>query len=300
MKPTTYHDYRARIETVLRHVRTHLDQRLAPEDLARLASFSPHHFHRIFRGMVGESLAGYVRRMRLERAALWLQESDHSVLRIALDSGYTAHEPFTRAFKRHFGETPTSFRNRAEPAVMPDAANGIHYADDHSPLHLRPYSGEDPMLDVTIRTIEPMRIAAIRHVGPYGDIGSAFERIVAWSASKGLLGPDTKVVGIYHDDPRETPADELRSDAGVRVPDSVPDDPEAAVAIVEVPAGEYAVGTLKGSYEQLPAAYDWFIGQWLPTSGREADDRPCVDVYLNSPTNTAPDALLTEIHLPLK
>ena len=155
------------------------------------------------------------------------------------------------------------------------------------------------MLDVDIRTIEPLRVAAMRHVGPYTEVGPYFERIVGWAAQRGLLGPQTQVLGIYHDDPQGTPPAELRADACIRVPESASADPESGVEITEIPAGEYAVATLKGPYERLPEAYQWLVGQWLPSSGREAAHLPCFEIYPNSPADTAPEELLTEIHLPL-
>ena len=60
---------RKRILRVLVHIQTHLDENLALDDLARVAHFSPFHFHRVFRGMMGESVKEHVRRLRLERAA---------------------------------------------------------------------------------------------------------------------------------------------------------------------------------------------------------------------------------------
>ena len=83
MKRATREDYRQRIQRVLGHLQTHLDEALVPADLAQIACFSPHHFHRIFRGMVGESVMQHVRRLRLERAALRLKHGDRSVTAIA-------------------------------------------------------------------------------------------------------------------------------------------------------------------------------------------------------------------------
>ena len=41
------------------------------------------------------------------------------------------------------------------------------------------------------------------------------------------------------------------------------------------------------------------LGQWLPRSGRELAASPCFELYLNTPENTAPADLLTDIHAPL-
>lgn len=54
---------------VLVHIQQHLDEALELNDLAGLAHFSPYHFHRVFQGMVGETLMAHVRRMAAEAGA---------------------------------------------------------------------------------------------------------------------------------------------------------------------------------------------------------------------------------------
>ena len=96
----TQRDYAERILKVLVHIQNHLDDPLDLDRLAALAFFSPFHFHRVFRGMVGEPVREHVRRLRLERAAHQLKIGDQSVTQIAFDAGYDTHEAFTRAFKK--------------------------------------------------------------------------------------------------------------------------------------------------------------------------------------------------------
>jgi len=54
MKQATFDVYRLRMAEVLLVIQRNLDGDLALEELARVAHFSPYHFHRIFRGMMGE------------------------------------------------------------------------------------------------------------------------------------------------------------------------------------------------------------------------------------------------------
>jgi AraC family transcriptional regulator len=74
---------------VLVHIQQHLDEPLRLDELAAIACFSSFHFHRIFRGMVGESVKEYIRRLRLERAASQLRVGKEPVTQIALDAGYS-------------------------------------------------------------------------------------------------------------------------------------------------------------------------------------------------------------------
>jgi AraC family transcriptional regulator len=110
MKEVTLLTYKERILRVLVYIQQNLDRELKLEEIARLAYFSSYHFHRIFRGMVGESLQEHIRRLRLERAALRLKNSSTPVTSVAFDAGYGTHESFIRAFRAMFGEAPSRFR----------------------------------------------------------------------------------------------------------------------------------------------------------------------------------------------
>lgn len=94
--------YQQRMARVLRHIEQHLDSRPDLEELARIAGFSRFHFHRIFTSMAGESVAAYVRRLLLERAAMRLGHSHEPITRIALDAGYESLDAFSRAFRARF------------------------------------------------------------------------------------------------------------------------------------------------------------------------------------------------------
>ncbi len=83
-RSTTEMDYSERVMRVLNFIQKNLDRPLPLEDLAAVACFSPYHFHRVFRGMVGESVKQHVRRLRLERAAQHLKVSERPVLMTAL------------------------------------------------------------------------------------------------------------------------------------------------------------------------------------------------------------------------
>ena len=62
MKETTLKVYKERILRSLVFIQQHLDEEIELGTLARVAYFSPYHFHRIFHGMTGESVKEHVRR----------------------------------------------------------------------------------------------------------------------------------------------------------------------------------------------------------------------------------------------
>src|SRR5690349_13073776 len=99
------------MHAVIEYIDRHLDENLDLATLADVAHFSAFHFHRLFRALQGEPLGDYVRRRRLELAAVRLRsQADVPVLSIALGVGFGSAEAFTRAFSARFGLSPTAWR----------------------------------------------------------------------------------------------------------------------------------------------------------------------------------------------
>ena len=103
-------DYDERIHDVQKYVREHTDEELNREVLAAVAGFSVPHFHRIFTAQIGENIADYVRRVRLERAGRKLRMGAVDITEVALAAGYQTHAAFGKAFKQQFGLSPSEFR----------------------------------------------------------------------------------------------------------------------------------------------------------------------------------------------
>ena len=294
----TLDDYRRRILLVLVHIQQNLDAALSLDELATVACFSPFHFHRVFRALVGESVRQHVRRLRLERAAQRLKHTDQPVTRIAFEAGYETHEAFTRAFHRSFDCSPSKFRADADATARIRAPAQVHFvaADAPESLAFDPLRTEEGM-NVEIRTLEPSRVAFIRHVGPYDQVGDTWERLTDWMGAECLFGPDVKLFGMCWDDPEVTPADKIRYDACVTVDDSVA--PTGEIGINTLPGGRYAVMLHEGPYDKLGDAYAALMGGWFPEQGLVPGDPPSMELYLNDPHSTEPEDLLTEICMPI-
>lgn len=104
-------DYQQRLAPVIRFLEKHFNEPLNLPEVAALANLSPYHFHRTFKAVQGETLADFIRRLRLEAAADDLFKSKQPVLNIALDYGFSSAQSLAKAFKQHFGVTPTAFRD---------------------------------------------------------------------------------------------------------------------------------------------------------------------------------------------
>lgn len=274
--------YDARLSRVTAYIHDHLDDELDLNRLADIACVSPYHWHRIYHAIHGETIAATVKRLRLHRAAGYLAQSSMAVKEIAEKSGYANVQSFTRIFHAAYGMPPARYRKE-----------GSH--QQFKALHA---GGIAMSYDVKIETQAPLIAATLDHLGSYMQIGRAFDTLFGWLGSRNLLGPGTRSIGVYLDDPSIVPEAQLRSKAGVIM--TQPMTLEAPLALTEVAGGRYAVLTYKGPYADMKFAYQWLYGTWLPQSGQEAADAPVYEEYLNDPRSTAPTELLTAIYLPLR
>ncbi len=103
-------NYSDRLNAVKYYIREHIDEPLDRQVLAAVAGFSVSHFHRVFTAYIGENIAGYVRRVRLERAGRKLRMGAVDITEVALAAGYDTHAAFGKAFKQQFGLSPSEFR----------------------------------------------------------------------------------------------------------------------------------------------------------------------------------------------
>lgn len=153
-------------------------------------------------------------------------------------------------------------------------------------------------MQVEITTEPARRLAAVRHVGPYNQIGRAFAQL---GHTLGPWMPDLAergaMMALYHDDPRTVPPDRLRADAAMVVPDDfvLPAD----LVELHLPSGRYASTVHVGPYEQLGEVWRRFMSEWLPGSGERASASPSVETYLNNPETTLRADWRTRLSIPL-
>ena len=289
--------YVARINRVLDHIDACLAEPLDLEVLASVAHFSPWHFHRVFRAMSGETLAECVRRRRLEVAASrLLMAPSAAASSISIDVGFASPEVFTRAFRAHFGVTPTAWRrgayrdwaashhvqlskiHQAESKLHQAIAQGFRQDRTVWPCgHVAP-TGASKM-DVEVKNLPESRVAYMRNVGPYGGVGipRTWQRFAGWCEQHGLMQPRRTMYGICHDDPDITPPEKCRYDACIEVDAQFK--PEGEVGVQTIPGGRYACAKFAGTSADVHAAWGRFLAEWLADSGYQADDRLPLELY---------------------
>jgi AraC family transcriptional regulator len=282
--PASEASYIRRFTRVTEYIYANMDAELDLNTLADVAALSPWHWHRIWQAVYGETVAATVKRLRLQRAAADLAQTPMALDQIWPRAGYGSLAAFSRSFRDAYGLPPAEYRKRGSHTrfIMPASPKGVSV-----------------MRDVAIRPLAPATLAVIPHRGSYMEIGRAFETLFGTLAARNLLRPGLCMKGLYYSDPTAVPEAELRSAAGIVIPDEAfPVQPPLERATLR--GGDYAVLRHKGPYSDMKAAYDWLYGEWLVGSGREAADAPVFEDYLNNPREVPPTDLLTDICLPLK
>lgn len=312
------HRYIARINRVVDHIDAHLGEPLDLIALAAVANFSPWHFHRVFQAMTGETLAERVRRRRLEVAAARLLGSPpESALVVAVGVGFGSAEVFTRAFKAHFGVTPSAWRRgawREWAARHQQQLSKIHQAERKAHQAVvaalchdgvpRPVVAATDLkgttMNVELKTLPDMRLAYMRHTGPYGSpgISQTWQRFGAWAAQHGAMKPGGAMVGISQDSPDLTAPEKCRYDACVEVDAEFR--PEGEVGVQTLPGRRYACGHFNGTALEIHAAWQRMFGEWLPDSGWQTDEGPAIELYDLSGMDAATERMTCLLCVPVR
>ena len=292
-------DYERRINRAIDHVTGNLASSLKLDDVAKVAGFSPHHFHRIFRALMGETLASFVKRVRLERAvSLLSHQPDRALTDIALATGFSSSSDFSRCFRAQYGVPPRAFdvevfrRHRREKGL-----GSLEAPESGHRLTSLP-KGENPDgFEVALRQLPARRVAYVRAHRPYeGDgVKQAIARPLSWAEDRGLA--DGQWLGYQWDDPDIVPLDKCRYDIGLEISSDV--EVGDAVSTTRFPAMLVAEVPMAGGVELELRALDWIYTTWLPTSGFVPDHQPGFEAFDGRPFEHGETHFELRIHIPV-
>lgn len=275
-------EYIQRIHRVVDYISANISDELSLATLANVAHWSPFHFHRIFAAVTGESVANFVKRVRLECAAHFLAyHPDKSILDIALICGYQTNASFSKAFKDLHGVSPSEWRDQASNnRKIGQQDSKIGKADAPTwkvEWNQRYTSPQENIMEVSIKQLPNYQIAYMRHVGAYGPaaIPALWQRMNSWAEVHGLMNENTITIGISRDDPSVTPPEKCRYDACI-VTDKKIDSKD--VNYTTFSGGPYAVTEFVGTPQEIQKGWMDFYS-WLIHSRHQPDAKPVVEIY---------------------
>lgn len=284
-------EYRIRMNSLVGYIHEHLDEPLPLETLARVASFSPFHLHRIFTAFIGMPMGEYIRRLRLRRAVHSLATTRKPVTVIALEAGYDSPAAFSKAFRQAFSMSPIEARKlRKEYQPFKNFQTGTR---------------RSVLMKPEIRTYPTRRIAMVTRKGMlnrnFNDAADrSFTRLCGYMDAHKLWKHVHECLGICPDDPDEVNLEEARYIGAFIIDDDTPIQPDGDLELGTIPGGRFAVFMHHGPFEALNDTWTAVYRDWLPASGVQLRDSDPFEVYLDDKTKTRPEDLRTEIYVPIK
>ncbi len=272
--------YQPRIDRVVRHVRENPAGDLSLNALAAIAHFSPFHFHRLFKSAVGETLNHFVQRTRVEYAVrLVASAPDRTLTGIALDAGFSALAPFSRAFKEVYGIAPSRWDRRTRLQERK-----IHQADADFPVYTEEEFREmESRFPVRITREPAIRVAYVGTLDSYaeGAFQRTYDALMAWVESTNRSGG--RVFALSYDDPDVTPPEKCRLDVACEIHDEV--EPGAPVSVRTLPPMRVARAHCVGDFIRVHEVWEYLYRWWLPRSRWEPDDLPSLEYFRTQPAD---------------
>jgi len=296
-------DYVKRINHVFEHIEKHLGEELSLEKIAQIANFSPFHFHRIFKTIVGETLNDYISRQRLAHAANRLMHAcEINIGELAHDFGFSSNAVFTRAFKRIHGMSPSAYRNqhvRNSKNGKPDSNESKTAPEYHE--YVRNMNNLKNWIEMnanaTVKEMPGVEVAYITCMG-VNEMDGAFQRLMQWAGPKGLLESENlRMATIYHDSFKTTQPNQVRMSACLFLENPIT--VEGEVGKTEIPTERCVVGRFEIGMDEFEKAWSgMFI--WLNENGYSTSGSKPYEIYYNDFRKHPEQKFILDICIPIK
>jgi len=269
------------------------------EEVSRAAGLSPFHFHRVFQALMGETLADFVKRLRLDKAlVIMCHGRKPSLTQVAFGCGFSSSSDFCRCFKQRFGVAPSAFDTRAwRKAHGAELKAIVDGSTQRSHLQRLPAGLNPDGFKVKIRDLPARTVAYIRVRNPYrGDaVFKAIERLVTWAERNSLA--DGQWLGYQWDNPEITPLERCVYQIAVEAEAFTP---KGEIGRFRFPPMTVAQVELRGGVDLELRALQWLFGVWLPKSGYVPDDHPCFEAFIGRPFAHGAEYFELYAHLPVR
>lgn len=266
-----------RIEGILGYIHAHIDQPLTVELLAEKSCWSRWQLQRIFLKETKQTVAQYVREIKLSQAAEQLLLSTDRVMDIALDCGFNSEVSFTRSFKQLFHNSPSAYRKRGQYIGLKSPLIST------IPVH-QAYEIKKRMLQIRFE-----HAPAFHLYGVFGQIQGLFseqpnyaEMVPAiWQQMIDMTGLKlpfkSPMMGII-----DTRGNSRKFSFPYWAGHEVEQETASVLATentLYVPEQTYAVIPHTGLIIHLDLTLQWFLSTWLPQSNYQAVEGFDLEIY---------------------
>lgn len=310
-------EYRNHVNQTIDYIHSHYNEDLRLDKLAQVACISKFHFHRLFRTMAGETLKHFIQRVRLEKSVPMLtRHPSKSITEIAFDCGFCCSQNYSKAFKMHYGVTPSFVRNEFNWDELKIKLKDLEIINTGNPnssevffnhifqnkhrLPIDKIIGKQRVPKIKIMKMTDTQVAYIRSKGPFrlDAAESAFQHLRQWAESRELINKDTIFLNVLWNSPSITPTDKLIHDACITVPPSVKTD--KWMNIQTVPGGKFAVNHCKVETDRIWHAWMRFILHLMRSCDYRPAHLPYYQIWHLNPKQQSLKYRTMDICIPIK
>lgn len=267
----------------LLYINENLSRPLTLREVAKVAGFSGFYYHRLFHHALRETLAGYIRRLRLEKAAFDVLMTAHPLDEIAVDAGYADRGSLAKSFKKQFGYSLAALRKKA--------LGEIKCLDPRKYIKVHP----------SIKKLGPYTLLYTRIINALSDPASysgTWQSIVDFAQTGGHAHGGAAYLNVVKDCPVITPLDKVRVFACISGVSGVK--PYSVFRSINRSGGLYAVFPYEGRYEDVRKIYTYIYRKWIYEVGYEIRDTSFMEKFARPPVKKTTGDTHVEIYIPIK
>lgn len=282
----TSEEHIKRIRKVLNYIDENLEDELSLEKLAEIGAYSTFHFHRIFRGIIGETLQEYINRKRIEKSAMMLShQKQKSIEDIFLEAGFKSNSTFSKTFKKYFGISPSVFRKNTpekfSKILQINSNNGQKEVVFQQYLyHINQIKFfMETNAKIEVKEMPEMHLASVLSIGVQ-NMENAYNKLIYWAISKNILPRENmKMISVYLDSFKVTAPDKVRILAGILLEESIKNDGE--IFSETLPKGKYIVSRQEITLQDFEKAWQGLF-LWMNENGYQYRKTPPFEIYHNN------------------
>lgn len=282
----TSEEHFKRIRKVLTYIDQNLENELSLEKLAEIGAYSAFHFHRIFRGIVGETLQEYITRKRLEKSAMMLShQKQKSIEDVFSEVGFKSNSTFSKTFKKYFGISPSVFRKNSPEKfskILPINSNigqkeVVFEQYLYNIIQMKNFMETNAKIEV--KEMPEMHLASVLSIG-IQNVEKAYHKLISWAISKNLFPSEhVKMISVYHDSFKVTAPDKVRIHACMLLDESIKNDRE--IFAETLPKGKYIVGSFFIGIHEFEKAWQGLF-LWMNENGYQYRRTNPYEIYHNN------------------
>ncbi len=297
-------DYLNRINLVLKYIDNNLDSELSLESLASKALYSPFHFHRIFKAIIGETLHGYIIRKRIEKAAsVLIHQGEVSIAELSLQYGFSSNSSFTRSFKKFYGVNPSEFQkqnpSKFSKIRQEESKNGqsvqvfeTYICNINNHLNWIKMNAK-----IEIKDTPELKFASVTHFGVHA-MERAFDKLITWGNSKSLIkSSGFKMARIFHDSFKITNPDKVRM--SICLITDEPFDSEQDIDSGIIKQGKCIIGHFEITPMDFEQAWSGLF-VWMNENGYKKAQEPPFEIYHNDFREHPENKCIVDMHIPIE